>query len=242
MKLSLNWTLATTCVGLAVTTFAQAPVLLRTFHNPAPEAGDFFSRGFAALRSDRVLLGAPNYGGNPTPPTNTAAVHLFHTNGTLLTTFTKPPAVGGEFGTGITTLGSDRVVIGSLYGMSVCLFTTNGALVTTITDPQSQSLGSVVVALGNDKLLIGAPYANWDNDTYDYFGAAYLYSTNGARLMTFSNPSPGTVSGLGYSVAAFGSDRVFDRGERRLARGRGRLSLPHQWHAVDDLHQSRAAC
>src|SRR6185295_14642540 len=101
------------------------------------EAGDFFGGGMGALGSDRVLIGAPNYIGNPTPPTNAAAVHLFHTNGTLLATFTKPPAVGGEFGSAITTLGNDRVVIGSEYGYSVCLFTTNGALVTTITDSRA---------------------------------------------------------------------------------------------------------
>jgi hypothetical protein len=187
---------------------AQSPVLLRTFNNPTPEAGDFFGAAMAALGNDRVLIGSPNYLGNPTPPTNTAAVYVFHTNGTLLTTFNKPPAVGGEFGNAITTLGNDQVVIGSKYGMAVSLFTTNGSLVTTITAPQSQSLGPAVVAVGTDKLLIGAPYANQNNETYDVYGAAYLYSTNGTLLMTFDNPSTGTVSGLGYSAVAFGSDRV----------------------------------
>ena len=185
---------------------AQTPVLLQTFNNPTPEGGDHFGIGLAALGSDRVLIGSPNYIGNPWPPTNTAAVHLFHTNGTLLTTITKPPAVGGEFGTSITTLGNDRIVIGSLYGISVCVFTTNGDLVTTITD--AQGLGPGVVAFGNDKLLIGAPYANEDPEGWVTYGAAHLYSTNGARLKTFYNPSPETVSMLGSSVAAFGSDRV----------------------------------
>jgi hypothetical protein len=105
-------------------------------------------------------------------------------------------------------LGNDRVVIGSWYSYDFCLFTTNGALVTTITDPQSQPLGPGVVAFGNDKLLVGAPDANYDPDTWDVYGTAYLYSTNGALLRTFYNPSPGTVTGLGFSVAAFGGDRV----------------------------------
>jgi hypothetical protein len=131
---------------------------------------------------------------------------LFHTNGTLLTTFTKPHTFGGEFGSAIATLGTDRVAIGSTYGLSAYLFTTTGDLATTISD--SQALGPAVVSLGNDKLLIGAPYANENPDTWDVYGAAYLYSTNGTRLMTFNNPSPGTVSGLGYSVAAFGNERV----------------------------------
>lgn len=185
---------------------AQSPVMLRTFNNPTPETGDHFGIGIAALGSDRVLIGAPNYLGNPWPPTNAAAVHLFRTNGTLLTTITQPAAVGGEFGTGIATLGNDRIVIGSLYGMSVCLFTTNGDLVTTITD--SQALGPAAAAFGNDKLLIGASYANENPDTWEVYGAAYLYSTNGTRLTTFYNPNPGTIRGLGASVTAFGSDRV----------------------------------
>jgi len=196
------------CVILPLAALAQTPVLLRTFNNPAPEAGDFFGGGMAALGSDRVLIGAPNYIGNPTPPTNAAAVHLFHTNGTLLTTITKPPGVGGEFGSAITTIGNDRISIGSLYGTSVCLFTTNGALIKTITNSDSSALGPAVAALGNNKLLVGAPQSNSDPDTYDVYGAAYLFSTNGTLLMTFNNPSPGKVSGLGYSVAAFGDDRV----------------------------------
>jgi hypothetical protein len=110
-----------------LTLTAQTPVLLRTFDNPAPEAGDSFGAGMAALGNDRVLVGAPNYFGNPTPPTNAAAVYLFHANGTLLTTFTNPYPLGVEFGTSITTLGSDRVVIGSSDGGSVPVFTTNGA-------------------------------------------------------------------------------------------------------------------
>ena len=113
------------CLALALIaplpTFAQSPVLLRTFNNPAPEAGDHFGFGMATLGGDRILIGAPNYIGNPMTPTNAAAVYLFHTNGTLLTTISKPIAVGGQFGSALTTLGSDRVVVGSLYGYQACL-------------------------------------------------------------------------------------------------------------------------
>src|SRR5262245_57343392 len=74
---------------LAATPFAavaQSPVLLRTFHNPTPAAGDSFGTAVAALGSDRLLVGAPDSpAGNPE-----GAVYLYHTNGTLLTTFTNP--------------------------------------------------------------------------------------------------------------------------------------------------------
>lgn len=206
MKSLLHLLIVLNCAVAPLATSAQTPVLLRAFNNPAPEGGDRFGLGMAALGSDRVLIGAPNYVGNPMTPTNAPSVHLFHTNGTLLTTITKPPAVFGEFGASITTLGNDRIAVGSEYSSSVCLFTTNGTLVTTITD--SQALGPGVAAFGNDKLLIGAPYANEDSENWAYYGATYIYSTNGARLMTFNNPSPETVNMLGSSVAAFGSDRV----------------------------------
>lgn len=208
MKSILLPLIATSCVVSSLSATAQTPVLLRTFNNPAPEAGDHFGIGMAALGNDRVLVGAPNYIGNPWPPTNAAAVYLFHTNGTLLTTITKPPSVGGEFGSAITTLGNDRVAIGSEYGFSVCVFSTNGTLVTTITDPKSQPLGPAVVALGNDKLLIGAPYANEDPEGWGSYGDAYIYGSNGALLKTFYSPGSETAGLLGWSVAAFGSDRV----------------------------------
>src|SRR5262249_41634976 len=101
---------------LAATPFAavaQSPVLLRTFHDPTPAAGDSFGTAVAALGSDRLLVGAPS-------STNNGAVYLYHTNGTLLATFTNQPP--NQVGNSITTLGIDRVVIGS-SDESVYLFT-----------------------------------------------------------------------------------------------------------------------
>jgi hypothetical protein len=74
MKSTLLLVLTTICLASPLSLTAQTPVLLRTFNIPAPEAGDFFGAGMVALGNDRVLVGAPNYIGNPTPPTNGAAV------------------------------------------------------------------------------------------------------------------------------------------------------------------------
>ena len=108
---------------------AQTPILVRTFPNPTPNTSDSFGSAMAALGNDRILVGAPN---DDTTANNAGAVYLFHTNGTLLTTFTNPNPSSG-IGSAMTTLGSDRVVIGS--SGSVRLFTTNGALVSTISGP-----------------------------------------------------------------------------------------------------------
>jgi hypothetical protein len=195
---------------LAATPFAavaQSPVLLRTFHNPAPAAGDNFGYAVAALGSDRLLVGAPY---DDTSATDAGIVYLFHTNGTLLTTFTNPsPSSAVGYGNAITTLGSDRVVIGSFGGV-VHLFTTNGALVSTISGPPgpgSTGFGESVAAFGDDKLLIGAP-EGVEPDA-NGIGAAYLYSTNGTLLMTFRNPDTNIqTSANAFRMAAFGNDRV----------------------------------
>jgi len=227
MKPFLFLLIATNCVVSSLTTTAQTPVLLQTFNNPAPEGGDHFGIGLAALGGDRVLIGSPNYFGNPWPPTNAASVHLFHTNGTLLATITKPPGIMTEFGTSITTLGNDRIVIGSQNSYHMGLFTTNGTLVRIITN-LFQPLGPSVVAIGSDKLLIGSPYAypEPDPESWNTYGAAFLYDTNGTLLRTFYNPNPAAVSGFGWVVRAFGSDRVLI-GSSRDWSGAGGVFLFH---------------
>ena len=215
MKLIRLLLIATSCAS-PLAAIAQTPVLFRTFNNPTPAVGDHFGSAMAALGNDRVLIGAPY---DDTTGTNAGTVYLFHTNGTLLTTFTNPnpafavPYAEGQFGSAIATVGDDRVVVGSPVGSQdakVYLFATNGALVTTITLTNFDrfSFGAAVAAFGSDRLLIGAPNSNFDPDLYYEYGAAYLFSTNGTLLTTFSNPNPGTVNEFGFSVAAFGNDRV----------------------------------
>ena len=95
---------------------AQTPVLLRTFNNPTPAAEHDFGAAIDALGSDRVLIGAPN---DDITATNAGIVYLFHTNGTLLTTFTNPsPAYSGWFGSdlfgsAVAVVGNDLVLTGS---------------------------------------------------------------------------------------------------------------------------------
>jgi hypothetical protein len=167
----------------------------------------------AALGNDRVLIGA-RY--DDTTATNAGAVYLFHTNGTLLTTFTNPiptlilPYADEQFGSAIATLGTDRVVVGSPLLGKVFLFTTNGTLVTTLNSSNFYDVyfGDTVAAFGNDRVLIGARGAYPDNQVYTEAGAAYLYSTNGALLAMFSNPDPQFFFEFGFKVVAFNQDRV----------------------------------
>src|SRR6476619_3453993 len=87
MRLIAHLIIAIVWAVLPISILAQTPVLLRTFNNPTPALDDNFGSSMAALGNDRVLIGA-RY--DDTTATNAGAVYLFHTNGTLLTTFTNP--------------------------------------------------------------------------------------------------------------------------------------------------------
>ena len=97
----------------------------------------------------------------------------------------------------MAAVGTDRVLIGA-YGDdtgatdagAAYLFSTNGALLTTFTNPTPAAcdcFGYSVAAVGTDRVLIGA-YRD-DTGATDA-GAAYLFSTNGTLLTTFTNPTP----------------------------------------------------
>jgi FG-GAP repeat len=223
MKLILHLLTAGHCIVSVLSVRAASPVLLTTFPNPVPEADDNFSGAVAALGTDCVLIGAPGKG-----PANTGAVYLFRTNGVLLKTIANPtpsyvyrlgPAFDGDwFGSAIAAVGADRVLIGAPYegpyfAGAAYLFSTNGTLLTTISSPagiiSGDWFGTSVAVLGDDRLIAGAPDHAIDEETGVGYGVAYLFSTNGALLATFENPNPDPQHlRFGFSVAAFGSDRV----------------------------------
>jgi len=187
--------------------------LLTTLTNPTPAAYDRFGCWVAAVGTDKVLIGAMPIGAfGP----NTEAVHLFSTNGTLLTIFTNPtPAYDDQFGNSVTAVGSDKVLIGAHLDNihaaddgAAYLFNTSGGLLTTFTNPTpatADQFGYSVAAVGADKVIIGA---RWDDTNAKDAGAAYLFNTNGTLLTTFTNPTPSLECYFGNSVAALGADRV----------------------------------
>jgi hypothetical protein len=88
------------------------------------------------------------------------------------------------------------------------LFNTNGALLFTFTNPTpapNDLFGSALAAVGADKVLIGA-YA--DKTGAASAGAAYLFSTNGTLLTTFTNPFPAPNDNFGWSVSSVGTSNV----------------------------------
>ncbi len=84
---------------------------MTTFTNPTPATSDYFGFAVAAVGTNNVLIGA--YGDN-TGATDAGAAYLFSTNGTLLTTFTKPtPTNVDYFGRAVAAVGTDMVLIGA---------------------------------------------------------------------------------------------------------------------------------
>ena len=203
----------------------KAPSSAGIINSPEPGPKKFgFGRSVAAFGLDMVLISAPAVS------SESQAVYLFHTNGTLITTFHNPTPEGGKqesFGKsqltlngGLAAVGSDKVIIGDpldqslgpVFAGAAYLFNTNGTLLTTFTDPnplKDSLFGDSVTAVGYDKVLIGAPMQGPRGSTRP--PRAYLFRTDGTLLTTFYSPFPPADNGyvaFADRVAAVGSDQV----------------------------------
>jgi hypothetical protein len=203
-----------TFFGGAAYLFSTNGTLLTTFTNPIPASFDDFGFSLTAVGADKVLIGAR---GKNLPSVSDAGVaYLFGINGALLITFTNPaPAAGDLFGHAVSALGADKVLIAALRddtgapnAGAVYLFSTNGTLLTTFTNPTpvtGDQFGSAVASVGADKVLIAA--LGDDTGATDG-GTAYLFSTNGTLLITFTHPAPAANNQFGFAVTPAGQDRV----------------------------------
>lgn len=186
--------------------FQTNGTLLTTYTNPTPAAGDRFGAVVAALGPDRVVISAHL---DDVGATDAGVVYVYNLAGTLLRTITSPmPSYSQNFGYALATLGTDRIVVGSKSGERVYLVNTNGTQLALLTNPTSaggDNFGQAIASIGTDQVLVGA-YGN-DLGGADS-GAAHLFTTNGALLTTFTNPTPAAADWFGRSVAAAGPGKV----------------------------------
>jgi hypothetical protein len=202
VKARIQLVLASALVSICQSLCAQV-TLLTTFTNPSPATTSRFGIGLSPMGTNGVVIGA--YGG----------AFLFQQDGTLLKTYTDPDA-GAIFGSTVAAVGMNALVIGAYannvepsHGGAAYLFSTDGTLRTTFTNPVPGDMdyfGADLAAMGNDKVLIGAPGAT--DLGVERTGMAYLFSTNGMLLTTFTNPSPAYFASFGAGVAAVGEDLV----------------------------------
>jgi hypothetical protein len=168
--------------GGAAYLFDTNGVLLTTFTNPAPATFNYFGHSVAAVGTERVFIGAPQADEGAK---DAGVAFLFGTNGALLTTITKPnPAEYDSFGARVAVLGSDRIVVSSIYDDAAAtnsgaayLFSASGTLLNTMTNPTpaaNDAFGARVAALGNDRVIISAIYD--DTRRVTDAGTAYLFS------------------------------------------------------------------
>jgi len=135
----------------------------------------------------------------------------------FLTTITNPTPsfYADQFGWSVAALENDRVLIGAPYDDTAALdagaaylYSTNGTLLTTFINPApstNDAFGWSVAALGNNRVLIGAPT---DDTGSGRAGAAYLFAADGTPLTMFTNPTPVVNDLFGWAVASVGNDLV----------------------------------
>jgi hypothetical protein len=93
-------------------------------------------------------------------------------------------------------------------GLAQPVLAQHATLITTFTNPTPSAndrFGFSIAAIGNDQVVIGA---HLDDTNATNSGAVYLFSTTGALLSTFSNPTAATNGYFGGSVAVVGNDRL----------------------------------
>jgi hypothetical protein len=129
------------------------------------------------------------------------------------------PSSEDRFGWSVAGVGADKLLIGAYNedtgGIDVgsaYLFDTSGTLLTTINNPfpdpgGSDQFGWSVAGVGTDKLLIGAPFEDTNDEEA---GSVYLFNTAGTLLATINNPDPDFGGGdlFGFSIAGVGNDKL----------------------------------
>ena len=183
------------------------------FQNSFPIPQVFTGDPFAVLAENILAVAAPGWS---SPLTNCGAVRLYNPDGALIRTILHPtPREFGLFSGlgGVHALGSDKFVAVSGNHPLISrlgeahVFHVSGNLLGVITNPVpalDDLFGYTAAALGNDKILIGAPGADVGLTNA---GAAYVFDFQGNLLVTITNPAPNTGTGFGYPVIALGGTR-----------------------------------
>ncbi|HEY5909171.1 MAG TPA: hypothetical protein VJA21_01055 [Verrucomicrobiae bacterium] len=126
------------------------------------------------------------------------------------------PGVHDYFGKPLAAVGNDSVLIAAWNDDTAAqnagaayLFSSEGVLQVTFLHPDPATndyFGSALAAVGTDRVLIGAP--NHNTRGAAVAGVAYLFSTKGNLVNTFTNPSPTASAFFGSAVAGIGETRV----------------------------------
>ena len=210
---------------------------LQTYNNPNPTVGGFFGNTVASGGDNQFFVGAPRNTSNEVD--QAGQVFLFNTESTQpLQTYDNPnpnarfdfifsgnvPSTDSNFGTSITAIGGDRVLIGApghtsggieRAGQAFLIDRNNSSNVIQTFDNPNPSEAENVSGAGNafgistaqveNNLLIGASGNTSGN--FSRAGQAFLFTQdNNQPIQTFNNPNPNENAAFGDSLVGVGSN------------------------------------
>ena len=180
--------------------------LLQTFMNPDRNNSDHFGFELHTINSNLIAIGEED-------DNSKGSVHLYDTNATLLLTITNPIPGPYGFGSEITCLSSNTLLIGvpsdssdgPLWHGRAFLYSLDGTLLHMYTNPAPADYGYYGHALerySDDFFFIGFPGAN------DHQGAVYVMDTNGVMITSIESPDASGQEFFGLSLSMISSNRL----------------------------------
>jgi filamentous hemagglutinin family protein len=200
--------------------------------NPEGQSGDVvgFAASVATVGED-LVVGSPAYDFTDGDETVSFAgqVFLFDNNGNFLRTYDNPnPTAGGFFGRSVATAGENEFLVGASRNTvgdvteagQVFLFNKDSIEPIQTYDnpnpnarfefdfagsipPGDGNFGESVAAIGNDRILVGAPGHTVDD--IERAGQGFLLDRNSGELITtYDNPNPSVAEDTSGAGNAFG--------------------------------------
>src|SRR6056300_112714 len=162
-----------------------------------------------AVGSGRIVVGA--FGDDYEPNTEQGSAYIFDLDGTQLAKITASDGAGGaNFGYSVA-VGCGRIVVGA-YGDAdngsnsgaAYIFDLDGNQLAKITASDGAAFDQFgnSVAVGNGRIVVGAPY-----DEVVDIGSAYIFDLDGTQLAKITASDAGGYDQFGTSVAV-GSGRI----------------------------------
>ena len=174
-----------------------------------PSDGVSFARfgSSLAIGHDKLVVGA--FGDNPAgDPPSGGSVYVYDLDGTNEVKIrSSDVASGDDFGHAVA-IGSNKIVVGA-YGDddgglsgsgSVYVYNLDGTgeLKITSSDAAASDQFGYSVAVGGDKIYVGARY---DDDGVNSSGSVYIYNLDGTNEVKISNPESDSQAQFGTSIA-----------------------------------------
>ena len=172
-------------------------------------ASDQFGNS-VAIFSDKIVVGA--YGNDNGSGTYSGSVYVFDLDGTQLTKITPSDGAASDFFGISVAAGDNKIVVGSYQDddngtASGSVYTynldgTNEIKIIPSDGVASDSFGQSV-AVGDNKIVVGAPGYDIDPITFTNFnsGKIYTYDLDGTNELIITNSNVTTMDSLGESLA-----------------------------------------